>query len=49
MKSPNAKGPTTPRQRIKDPGKTVKDYLHEAGPGIAVTGFHRYHLGEEGK
>jgi elongation factor Ts len=34
---------------IKDPGKTVKDYLHESGAGVAVTTFHRYHLGEEGK
>ncbi len=36
---------------IKDSGKTVKDYLQEAGSksgkDIAVTRFRRYHLGEE--
>lgn len=38
---------------IKDSGKTVKDYLQEAGKvagkEIAVVGFTRFHLGEEAK
>ena len=36
---------------IKDSGKTVKDYLHEAtakgGNDVRVLGFKRFHLGEE--
>jgi elongation factor Ts len=38
---------------IKDSGKTVKDYLHEAttktGKDVNVIGFRRFHLGEEVK
>jgi len=38
---------------IKDGGKTVKEYLHEAsaksGKPVAVRKFYRYHLGEEVK
>jgi elongation factor Ts len=34
---------------IKDPGKTVKEVLAEAGKGTAVAGFVRFHLGEETK
>ena len=32
---------------IKDGGKTIKDYLAEAGKGVTVKRFHRFHLGEE--
>lgn len=32
---------------IKDSGKTVKDYLAEAGSQVAVRRFRRFHLGEE--
>jgi elongation factor Ts len=36
---------------IKDPGKTIKEYLHEAGKAagqpVSVRGFVRFHLGEE--
>lgn len=32
---------------IKDGGKTIKDYLADAGKGVTVKRFHRFHLGEE--
>jgi len=32
---------------IKDPGKTVREYLQQAGVGLAVKSFTRFHLGEE--
>jgi elongation factor Ts len=32
---------------IKDPGKTVREYLQAAGEGLMVKSFTRYHLGEE--
>ena len=34
---------------IKDSGKTVKDFLHDAGKAVAVKRFQRFHLGEETK
>lgn len=34
---------------IKDPGKTIKDVLKEAGAGVSVKRFVRFHLGEEVK
>jgi elongation factor Ts len=38
---------------IKDPGKTIKDYLHDVGKKVGtpvtVKQFVRYHLGEEVK
>ncbi|HUI09146.1 MAG TPA: translation elongation factor Ts [Bacteroidota bacterium] len=34
---------------IKDGGKTVREYLAEAGNSAAVRRFHRYHLGEEAR
>jgi elongation factor Ts len=34
---------------IKDPGKTVKDVIKEAGAQVSVRRFVRFHLGEEGK
>jgi elongation factor Ts len=34
---------------VKDGGKTVREYLSEAGKGAMVRKFHRYHLGEEGR
>lgn len=36
---------------IKDPGKTIREYLQgsKPGDGLAVKRFHRYHLGEENK
>ena len=32
---------------IKDPGKTVREYLQQAGEGLTVECFTRFHLGEE--
>jgi elongation factor Ts len=32
---------------IKDGGKTIKEYLADAGKGATVTRFYRFHLGEE--
>jgi elongation factor Ts len=32
---------------IKDSGKTIKEYLSEAGKQLVVKRFHRFHLGEE--
>jgi len=34
---------------VKDGGKTVREYLAEAGKTAAVRRFHRYHLGEEAR
>ncbi len=34
---------------IKDPGKTIKEYLQSAGKGLMIKRFQRYHLGEETK
>jgi len=34
---------------IKDGGKTVREYLAEAGANATVKRFHRYHLGEEAR
>jgi len=32
---------------IKDPGKTVREYLQQAGADLTVKSFTRFHLGEE--
>ncbi len=38
---------------IKDPGKTIKDFLQDigakTGAPVSITKFYRYHLGEEAK
>ncbi len=34
---------------IKDPGKTIKEYLQGVGKNLNIKRFHRYHLGEEVK
>jgi elongation factor Ts len=34
---------------IKDSGKTVKDFLQDAGKNVTVKRFQRFHLGEETK
>jgi len=32
---------------IKDPGKTIREFLQETVPGATVRRFYRFHLGEE--